>query len=107
MNFMQLRRANVDRNAEWDPEGKLNASFRGLELAGEVGELCNLVKKLERERMGIPGSRATFLQLCEELADVQICLDLLAMHYSIDLGLATKVKFNQTSDKMQLKTRLP
>jgi NTP pyrophosphatase (non-canonical NTP hydrolase) len=106
LNFEDLRYANVQRNKEWDPENQFGGSFHGLELAGEVGELCNLVKKLERERLGRPGSRASFMQLAEELADAQICLDKLAMFYSIDLGEATRIKFNATSDKMNLKTRL-
>jgi len=106
LTFEQLRAANVARNKEWDKDGKIGASFRGLELAGEVGELCNLVKKLERERMGIRGSRVSILDLAQELADVMICLDLLAMHYSIDLAHVTREKFNDTSVKIGLETRL-
>jgi len=106
LTFEALRAANVARNKEWDREGKLNASFRGLELAGEVGELCNIVKKLERERMGIRGSRVSVIDLAQELADVMITLDLLAMHYSVDLGYVTREKFNDTSVKIGLETRL-
>jgi len=106
LTFEALRAANVARNNEWDREGQLNASFRGLELAGEVGELCNIIKKLERERMGIRGSRVSIVDLAEELADVMICLDLLAMHYSIDLAHVTREKFNDTSVKIGLETRL-
>lgn len=106
LTFSALRFANVHRNMEWDPDNIITASFRGLELAGEVGELCNMVKKLERERLGLPGSRVSFLELAEEMADVQITLDLLAMHYSIDLGEATRFKFNMTSNKLGWATRI-
>jgi NTP pyrophosphatase (non-canonical NTP hydrolase) len=102
----KLRRANVARNREWDLENVITLSFRGNELAGEVGEACNVIKKLERERLGIRGSRATVEQLAEELADVIICADLIAMHMNIDLELAVSEKFNQTSFKQNLKTRM-
>ena len=106
MAVKTLREANEVRQAEWDKEGGISLSYRGNELAGEVGEACNIIKKLERERLGIRGSRATKEQLAEELADVQICIDLIAMHEGIDLDAATIAKFNATSEKYGLATRL-
>jgi NTP pyrophosphatase (non-canonical NTP hydrolase) len=76
------------------------------ELAGEVGEACNVAKKLERERLGWPGARETFDHLAEELADVIIATDLVAMDFNINLSLWVPHKFNLTSDKVGLKTRL-
>lgn len=102
-----LRAANRARQVEWDQEGQITLSYRGNELAGEVGEACNVIKKLDRERMGIRGSRATKDQLAEELADVVICADLIAMDAGIDLlNDAVPSKFNATSEKVGLKTRL-
>lgn len=123
LTFTALRYANVQRQQEWDPDGLIEKPFAGLELAGEqgelierlllaldfsraIGKLCNTVKKLEREKLGLPGSKATFSQMAEEFADCQICLDLLAMHCCVDLGEATIMKFNLTSDKLRLQTRL-
>ncbi len=106
MNYKTLREANYARQQEWDTENRITLSYRGNELAGEVGEACNLIKKLERERLGIKGSRATREQLAEELADVMICLDLIAMHEGIDLVKAVQDKFNATSKKYELETRL-
>jgi NTP pyrophosphatase (non-canonical NTP hydrolase) len=51
----------------------LSLAYKGNELAGEAGEACNVIKKLERERLGMPGSRDTVAHLAEELADVIIC----------------------------------
>lgn len=104
-----LQAANIVRDAEWRPKDKppLDLSFRGNELAGEVGEACNFIKKLERERLGWPGSRATKEQLAEELADTVICASLAAMTADIDLMRAVAAKFNATSQKMGLATRLP
>lgn len=101
-----LRAANIARQAEWDSANAISLTYRATELAGEVGEACNIIKKIERERLGIRGSRATLEQLAEELADVIICADLIAMHEGIDLVAAVAAKFNATSEKVGLVTRL-
>lgn len=101
-----LRAANLARQAEWDAGNQLTAAYRGNELAGEVGEACNAIKKLERERLGIRGSRDTVEHLAEELADILICVDLIAMHYGIDMQSALESKFNATSNANGLETRL-
>lgn len=106
MKFDDLRTANATRQQEWDAGNQITPAYRGNELAGEVGEACNIIKKLERERLGIGGSRANVHQLTEELADVIICVDLIAMQYGIDLGSAVRDKFNATSRKVGLATRL-
>lgn len=101
-----LRRCNTERQAAWCPDQVPDLSFRGNELAGEVGEACNVIKKLERERHGWRGSRATGEQLAEELADVVICADLAALTAGVDLMSAVKAKFDATSDKVGLPHRL-
>lgn len=106
MFFSSLRAANVARQQEWPGAGQLSLAFKATELAGEVGEACNVIKKLEREKLGIAGSRDTPEHLAEELADVVICVDLIAMHMGIDLTEAIRKKFNATSEKIGLQTRL-
>lgn len=106
MALRLLRTANSARQREWDPNDQITLEYRGNELAGEVGEACNVIKKLARERLGIRGSRATAAQLAEELADVVICADLIAMQAGIDLDDAVSHKFNDTSEKYGLKTRM-
>jgi len=101
-----LREANLTRQTEWDPNATMSLLYSATELAGEVGEACNIVKKLERERVGRRGSRATKEQLAEELGDVIICVDLLAAQAGIDLAEATGNKFNATSEKYGLETRI-
>lgn len=100
MNTETLREANKHRQALWCPDGAPDLSFRGVELGGEAGEALNVIKKLERERHGWVGSRATKDQLAEELADVIIVADLIANEVGIDLGEAVKAKFNATSHKV-------
>lgn len=99
-----LRAANELRNSERDPDEKITPSFRGCELGGEAGEALNVIKKLEREKLGLSGSRSTVEKLADELADVIICADLIAMDYGIDLIEAIKKKFNATSEELGLKT---
>lgn len=121
-NYHTLRDANVTRNKEWDPGGDISLSFRGNEMAGELGELlekttallllsskmliiCNMLKKLERQQLGLVGSRVSLEDVAKEFGDTLICLDLCAMQVGIDLEQATKDKFNEASIKHGLKTR--
>jgi NTP pyrophosphatase (non-canonical NTP hydrolase) len=104
--YKTLREANSARQREWDPNDEITLVYRGNELAGEVGEACNVLKKLERARLGLRGSLATKEDLAAELADVVICVDLIAMDIGIDLDAAIQVKFNATSKKYGLKTTL-
>lgn len=90
MHFLEaLRAASIARNMEWENK---TAPFTGVfwvnELSGEVGEACNIMKKLDRERLGVVGSRGSLGALQEELADVIICCDLLAMHYQCSIAEA-------------------
>jgi NTP pyrophosphatase (non-canonical NTP hydrolase) len=59
--------------------GKEYASYWGCALAGEVGEACNLIKKMERDNLEIKDN------LKEELADIFIYTELLAQYFGIDL----------------------
>ena len=56
--------------------------------------------------MGLVGSRASVTQLADELGDIVICVDLIAMDTGIDLWPATATKFNKTSEQRGLATRL-
>lgn len=80
-----LHTANRERNKAWDTASDLTPSFRVNELLGEIGELCNVIKKLERERLNIRGSRDTLQHLAEELGDGVICLTLVASEFDLKL----------------------
>jgi hypothetical protein len=107
MEFLyELREANIARDAVWNPKKLLSLSFRGNELGGEIGEAQNILKKIERERLGLRGSRATPEMLAEELADGVICLDLIAMEFRINMISAIRAKFNKTSQERELDVML-
>lgn len=101
-----LRRASARRQKEWDTGAQLTLAYRGNELAGEVGEACNVIKKLERERLGIRGSRATVNDLADELADVIICMGLVAAHVGIFPKRASTVWHPTARDLCDLGNRL-
>ena len=106
ITFQSLRDANLKRHKEWAKGNDLPLSFRGVELAGEVGEACNELKEIERKRLGLVGGKEDLDGLQQELADVLICVDLIAMDLGIDLAAAVRDKFNATSEKYELSTRL-
>lgn len=76
-----LREANEVRGIEWSNGAEDGGLFYAIELIGEIGELANVIKKLERERLGMVGSRASKQDLIDELGDAYICVDLLAIAY--------------------------
>ena len=102
----QLRRVNADRYYAWTDGADAGIMFDALELGGEVGELLNIVKKLDREERGWRGSRADPAGFADECADVLICLDKLARRQDVDLEAVTIAKFNGTSDKVGLPHKL-
>ncbi|RLB68125.1 MAG: hypothetical protein DRH08_01830 [Deltaproteobacteria bacterium] len=111
LGFKTLRIRNNNRAVEWTGvvPSMDQCQFFSIELAGEVGEALNIVKKYIREvnnwTGGLAATDATF-QLADELADVVITADLLASTFNIDLSAAVVNKFNKTSEKHNLKERL-
>lgn len=75
-------------------------------LAGEVGELCNMVKKLQRVEMGGVDSGSSYTakdidkeMLKEEIGGIAIYLDLMASLLDINLEEAIIDTFNSKSKK--------
>lgn len=101
-----LRNANRSRQAEWPGNEKADTAFRAIEVAGEFGEVAEAVKKYLRGERGIKGSTATKQDVAEEMADAIIALDLLADEMGIDLAPEIARKFNLTSEKYGLETRI-
>lgn len=102
--LQSLRRANRKRDKLYPGSESIDTAFRAIELGGECGELLNLVKKLERHRRGVAGNLDSLAKIragiADEMGDVLICLDLLAMDLGIDLENATIRKFNASSRKL-------
>lgn len=77
-----------------------------FDLVKFTGRACNVTKKLERERLGLVGSRATEKELATELTDALTALHKLARAYHVRLDVAVATKFNKTSDKVGLQTKM-
>lgn len=106
----ELRAANSARNEEYRAKTAgepLPILFRTTEFAGEVGELLNVIKKMERERLGWGGKRASREAMLEEFGGVMATLDLLAMDLGVDLAEATRAEFNKVTDRLGLNTHIP
>lgn len=73
-------------------------------VTGEVGEMANVVKKLNRIRDGIRGNTQNEEELRDalrdEAADVFIYLDLLCQAAGFRLDKAVVDKFNRSSEKV-------
>ena len=112
MNFFQeLKNALTTRKAEWfkDNPDRLESpslSFRAMELGGEAGEVLNECKKLERTRLGMVGGKTDTSDLADELGDLIITAQLVASKADIDLDEAVRCKFNKTSDKHGMSTKM-
>jgi len=136
--LQQLRDADTRRAPDFHAGGIMDWSpaERGNELAGEVGELCNELKKLLRfdrqhgvkveapDRVTFPSERgesgvqtdyvwnlrekreAIVQRARLELGDVMVCIDLVAAVLGVDVEAATREKFNATSDKIGSTVRL-
>lgn len=111
-----LRQANITRQAEWKGSDKVDSLFRATELGEEAGEVLGAVKKLYRDTHNITGNgqkREQYIaNLREEIGDLLIVLDLLALEVgretgeTFDLEQCARDKFNATSAKHGMSTKI-
>jgi NTP pyrophosphatase (non-canonical NTP hydrolase) len=106
-----LRAANLSRVVRFG-HGDIKAPHGwgpmqwGCALAGEVGELCNFLKKYQRQMPSDPSPDDLHSEIAKEIADVFIYLDLLASTFDLDLSRIITLKFNATSKKFGFPERL-
>lgn len=100
MNVLdQLRKANKLRikptfNQEIED---WSLSEWGNAVAGETGELCNIIKKIHRGDLTLDEANQQEL-IANEAADIVCYLDLLCQRAGVNLTTAVVNKFNQVSD---------
>lgn len=112
LTFETLRAANLSRRKLW--MGKMVKSWTlsdwGVAMAGEAGEACNVIKKINRVRSKIVGSEEGIPELLEDLknklADIVIYIDLLAASENIDLAEAIVHKYNEVSKRHNFNVRI-
>ena len=114
LTFNTLRSANLARlpefkNSKGEPaHSKPDGSDWCLAqwcnaVTGELGELANIIKKIERGDLTLEEARE---DLGKELADVQTYLDILAYQAGVNLGQATMDKWNEISKRIGCKIRI-
>jgi len=108
LKFSELREANLARLPSFGQSHITSWSGPqwGNALAGEVGEACNVVKKIDRRLDSDPNYNEAIKELELEIADVVCYADLLAARYNIDLGEAVRKKFNLVSERRRSDVRL-
>lgn len=99
----QLKAANKQRQDDWK-KIKPNATdwdlpTWGNAVAGETGEMCNVIKKIHRGDFD-NNKEEGVEKLASEVADVVCYLDLLCQRAGIDLGAAVVNKFNEKSEEI-------
>jgi len=109
MTFATLRKANTTRIPLFkNKHGKVVHNADGSDwslsqwsnaVLGELGELANVIKKIEREDFTLEEAR---VDCAKECADVMTYLDILAFRLGVDLGQATVDKFNEVSDRVNV-----
>ena len=106
LTFTRLRKANVARCEEvFHPITAWSLTDWATAAAGELGEACNVIKKMRRfegshndpARNIDPESAEGKLMLGHEIAEVVIHQDLLAARAGIDLAGAVQEKFDLVS----------
>lgn len=94
LSFSDLARANEERrqqiwtSLDWGP---VEWAFAAV---GEMGELCNKIKKRELRREDIDLD-----EIRHEVGDILTYLDLLCAEYGVDMGECVREKFNIVSDR--------
>ena len=108
MTFGALREANRMRlplfknkhgqPAHSEPDGSdWSLATWSNAVLGELGELANMIKKIERGDMTLDEAR----EACgKECADIACYLDILAFRLGVDLGQAVVDKFNEISKRV-------
>ncbi|MGH9931717.1 MAG: hypothetical protein ACREA9_21145 [Pyrinomonadaceae bacterium] len=103
LSFKELRAVSLKRcNESFFHIESRDGPWWGNAMAGECGEACNVVKKIDRDGW----SEELQLKLAKELADVVTYADLLAARFGIDLGQAVTAKFNEVSARVGSDLRL-
>ena len=110
LTFADLRAANIARQQHWGGTNNWTLADWSNAVAGEVGEACNIVKKIRRPQLGTIGNDADtpkyYGMLESEIGDVLIYLDLLARAAGLDLDRCVSRAFNEKSEKLGMPVRL-
>lgn len=110
LRFSDLRHANEARQEFWGGADNWTLADWSNAAAGEVGEACNVVKKIRRVELGTTGNKETldayWPKLCAEIGDAVIYLDILAKKAGATLEQCVAGAFNGKSEELNMPVRL-
>lgn len=115
LTFRALAAINRARCERWHPgfpDDGWTISDWSNAAAGEMGETCNVVKKLRRLDFAIDqaagDTRADLrAKLATEIGDTLLYLDLLAQHAGLELETCVRDTFNRVSTREGFPERIP
>jgi len=102
LTFQKFSEINSKRNQEVFPKLGWTESHWSNAIAGETGELCNMIKKRSRYELyeyKKESDNISIEELGKELADIVCYADLLATELGLNLENCIKQKFNEVSDR--------
>ena len=111
----EITAANVDRCKQWHlgypTDDNWSLADWSNAMCGEAGEAANVVKKWRRHQTGTSTPRDPSVYelrdaLADEIADVFLYLNLLAVKADIDMDAAIARKFNVVSERQGFPRRL-
>lgn len=116
INLIEFSKINKQRSMKF-MGGSLDLwseSDWGVAAGGEMGEVCDGIKKLNRIRMGVhsnnPRAQVSEQQMKEhilkEIGDTVTYLDLLAQRMGSDLETCLRTAFNTVSQREGLEERI-
>lgn len=114
LDLQQLRLLSVQRAQDgFKTYHNVPITYWTTALAGEMGELCNMIKKMERVSNGGIDAGSSYLakditpdMLKEEIGGIAIYLDLLASLLGVSLEEAIIETFNSKSIKYNFPQKL-
>ena len=110
MTFIEFQEINTERCNEWHDINGWSLSDWAVAMAGECGEACNVIKKMNRQRDSIRNQDPENLELvdalAEEIADTVTYAFLLAERCGFDMEDIVTRKFNKVSEKHGFSQRI-
>jgi NTP pyrophosphatase (non-canonical NTP hydrolase) len=114
LTFAHVSATNLERSLLWHKGGleEWSVSDWACAMAGEAGEVCNAVKKLNRidkdvqQNVGPQTREQAIAAIATEIGDTFMYLDLLAQRLGIDTAQAVRDTFNRISEREGFPQRL-
>lgn len=82
------------------PDKGDNLYYPALGLAGEAGEVCEKIKKIMRDKMGVI-TREDALELSKELGDVLWYISALASELDVSLSIIAEKNIEKLSSRQE------